>query len=177
MSFYSDTFTEFSTSEQLSGIYGTVASIFLFMGSYSVGITPVTQLYPPEVLSYPMRGNGMAMWAGTIAVFALVNSARFRRNLLTIPLCSIGTTLVFPIALQAISWRLYFIIGAWDLLETVFVAVFWVETKGKTLEEIDQLFEGVNYTDGVSATGEHEVVIHGKDDKLDTSSIARSVKE
>jgi hypothetical protein len=36
--------------------------IFLFMGSYSVGITPITTLYPPEVLNYSIRGNGMAAW-------------------------------------------------------------------------------------------------------------------
>ncbi|KAH7235419.1 MFS sugar transporter-like protein [Fusarium tricinctum] len=118
----------FSQSQNTSGIYGTVATIFLFMGSYAVGITPVTQLYPPEVMNYSIRSNGMALWAGTIAIFAIL------------------TTFTFPIALEAISWRLYFIIGAWNVLETVFVAIFWVETKGLTLEEIDGLFEGVTYS-------------------------------
>ncbi|KAF4425053.1 hypothetical protein F53441_14201 [Fusarium austroafricanum] len=150
----------FSTSNQLSGIYGTVASIFLFMGAYSVGVTPITQLYPPEVLSYSIRTNGMAMWAGTLAIFA------------------IGTTLVFPIALEAISWRLYFVIGAWDLLETVFVAVFWVETKGLSLEEIDGLFEGI-VCDGqkVSESGEAGTMAKDQDDKDRFISITRSIEE
>ncbi|KAH7156628.1 hexose transporter [Dactylonectria macrodidyma] len=132
----------FSTSENLSGIYGTVAAIFLFMGSYSIGVTPVTNLYPPEVLSYSIRANGMALWAGVIAAFA------------------IGTTLVFPIALQAISWRLYFILGAWDFLESLFVRFFWVETKGLSLEEIDQLFNGDRLYDQPSseACGEDNII-------------------
>ena len=45
-----------------SGVYGTVASIFLFQGAYSVGVTPLTILYPPEVLNYSIRSNGMAAW-------------------------------------------------------------------------------------------------------------------
>ncbi|KAF4337910.1 hexose transporter [Fusarium beomiforme] len=155
-----DIFTAFSSSQQQSGIYGTVASIFLFMGAYSVGITPITQLYPPEVLSYSIRTNGMAMWAGTIAIFA------------------IGTTLVFPIALEAISWRLYFIIGAWDLLETIFVAVFWVETKGLSLEEIDELFEGTIYTgQKIGEAGEDGIVNKEQDGKDGFISMARSVTE
>ncbi|KAF5625179.1 hexose transporter [Fusarium tjaetaba] len=150
----------FSTSQDLAGIYGTVACIFLFMGAYSVGITPITQLYPPEVLSYSIRTNGMAIWAGTIAIFA------------------IGTTLVFPIALEAISWRLYFIIGAWDVLETIFVAVFWVETKGLSLEEIDELFEGVVYNGhGVADVREDGIVTKDQDGKDRSVSIARSASD
>ncbi|KAG7404890.1 Lactose permease [Fusarium oxysporum f. sp. rapae] len=150
----------FSTSQDLAGIYGTVACIFLFMGAYSVGITPITQLYPPEVLSYSIRTNGMAIWAGTIAIFA------------------IGTTLVFPIALEAISWRLYFIIGAWDVLETIFVAVFWVETKGLSLEEIDELFEGVVYNGhGVAEVREDGIMTKDQDGKDRSISIARSATE
>jgi len=31
--------------------------------------------------------------------------------------------------------------SSWDILEWLFIFFFWVETKGKTLEEIDYLFE------------------------------------
>ena len=53
----------YGNGEQLSGVYATVAMIFIFQGSYSVGITPITQLYPPEVLNYSIRANGMAAWS------------------------------------------------------------------------------------------------------------------
>lgn len=49
-------------SDNTSGIYGTVASIFLFQGAYAVGITPITVLYPSEILNYSIRTNGMALW-------------------------------------------------------------------------------------------------------------------
>jgi hypothetical protein len=42
--------------------------IFLFQGAYSGGITPVTQLYPPEVMNYSDRINGMTLWAMSVAL-------------------------------------------------------------------------------------------------------------
>jgi nitrate/nitrite transporter NarK len=45
-----------------SGIYATVAMIFLFQGAYAFGWTPLSVMYPPEVLSYPIRANGMGMY-------------------------------------------------------------------------------------------------------------------
>lgn len=52
----------YGDSENTSGIYATVASIFLFQGSYSFGLTPLTVLYPPEVLNFSIRSNGMALY-------------------------------------------------------------------------------------------------------------------
>jgi hypothetical protein len=45
----------YGTSENKSGVYGTVACIFLFLGSYSYGWTPVLYLYPPYVSSFRTR--------------------------------------------------------------------------------------------------------------------------
>jgi hypothetical protein len=52
-----------------------------------------------------------------------------------------------PIALQAIGYKLYFINGAYDILQVIFVYFLWVETKGKTLEEIDELFDGEKHSE------------------------------
>ena len=77
----------------------------------------------------------------------------------------IGTTLVFPIGLEAISWRLYFIIGAWDLLEAIFVKFCWIETKGLSLEEIDHIFEGGNRPANDSESQHKEEVVFAEDIK------------
>jgi MFS family permease len=47
---------------QKAGIYGTVAVIFLFQGSYSLAWTPLAMLYPPEVLNYSVRSVGMGFY-------------------------------------------------------------------------------------------------------------------
>lgn len=41
-------------------IYGDVAVMFLFQGFYSIAWTPLLYLYPPEVMNYPVRANGVA---------------------------------------------------------------------------------------------------------------------
>ena len=48
--------------------------------------------------------------------------------------------MAFPYALDAIGWKTYMINGAWDVVQVVFVIIYWVETKGKSLEEIDEIF-------------------------------------
>ncbi|KAJ5524029.1 MFS sugar transporter-like protein [Penicillium frequentans] len=114
----------YGTTSNMPGIYATVASIFLFQGSYSFGWTPLTVIYPPEVLHYSIRANGMGVYTFFASGFGLL------------------ATFAFPIGLEKIGWKIYMINGAWDVLELLFVIFFWVETKGKTLEEIDELLDG-----------------------------------
>lgn len=52
----------YGDSTDTSGIYASVAVMFLFQGSYSFGWTPLSVLYPPEVLHYSMRSNGMSLY-------------------------------------------------------------------------------------------------------------------
>lgn len=111
-----------------SGVYGTVALIFLFMGSYSFGWTPLAFLYPPEVLNYPIRANGLGLnmftmyGAGCVMVFAM------------------------PFALESLGWKTYMMNASWNVALLVFIYFFWAETKGKTLEEIDEIFDGVKHS-------------------------------
>jgi hypothetical protein len=53
---------KYGTSTSKSGIYGTIASIFLYLAFYSFGMTPLTVMYGPEVLSYSIRGTGMSLF-------------------------------------------------------------------------------------------------------------------
>ncbi|MCJ1239887.1 hypothetical protein MMC14_007885 [Varicellaria rhodocarpa] len=134
--------TVYGTSSSTSGIYGTVAAIFLFQGSYSYGWTPLLYLYPPEVLNYPIRANGMG-------VFQFVANG--------VALLIVWT---MPIALANIGWKTYMINGAWDVVMVGLIAYYWVETKGRTLEEIDAVLDGVKHSDAPDL----ENVFRGKED-------------
>jgi Sugar (and other) transporter len=119
----------YGTSTNKSGIYATVAAIFLFQGAYSFGWTPLLYLYPPEVLNYPIRANGMGIFTFFLNGVAL--------------LCVFS----FPFSLDAIGWKTYMMNGSWDVLEVVFIWYYWVETSGKTLEEIDAVLDGKKHSE------------------------------
>jgi hypothetical protein len=51
-------------------IYGDVAVMFLFQGAYSLAWTPLLYLYPPEVMSYSIRANGLAFSQFMLNAFA-----------------------------------------------------------------------------------------------------------
>lgn len=105
-------------------IYGDVAMMFLFQGFYSVAWTPLLFVYPPEILNYSIRANGVAF-------------SQFGLNALALLL-----VFIMPIGLNKIGWKMYMVNGSWDIVICVLIAAFWVETKGRTLEEIDAIFEG-----------------------------------
>ncbi|KAH7054637.1 MFS sugar transporter-like protein [Macrophomina phaseolina] len=130
----------YGESTNTSGIYGSVAVIFLFQGSYSFGWTPITVLYPPEVLNYSMRASGMAVYTFVVNCVGLF------------------VTMVFPFAMDAIAWKTYIINASWDILELLYIIWAWVETNGKTLEEIDAIFDGHKHSD----VPDVEQVLHGE---------------
>jgi len=46
-----------------------------------------------------------------------------------------------PIALQKIAWKYYIVYIAWDLFEAAVIWFCAVETKGRTLEELEEIFD------------------------------------
>ncbi|KAH7140417.1 general substrate transporter [Dactylonectria estremocensis] len=113
----------YGESSNTSGIYGTIAIIFLYNAAYGWGITPLTVLYPPEVLSFDIRGIGMGIYTFTTKC------------------CGLLAAMAVPFGLQAIGWKFYMVNGCFNVLMMIFVLVFWVETRGLTLEEVDDLFD------------------------------------
>lgn len=118
----------YGDSDNTSGIYGTIACIFLYNAAYNMGITPLTVLYPPEILSYQIRATGMGLYTCLTKLSGLF------------------VTMVMPFALDAIGWKTYIINASFDILMLLYVVFFWVETRGKTLEEVDEIFDGVKHS-------------------------------
>ena len=64
---------------------------------------------------------------------------------------------VFPFALASIGWKFYVVNAAWDVLQVALalcirlrkaaiIFLYYEETLGKTLEAIDEVFDGVRHT-------------------------------
>ncbi|KAF4617666.1 hypothetical protein D9613_005871 [Agrocybe pediades] len=100
-----------------------ITMIYLFMVVFSFGWTPMQALYPAEVLSYQARAKGLAFLGIVSQVATLIN------------------TFGLPVALQKIGWKVYLIFLIWDVFELIVIYFFVVETKGLTLEEINEVFE------------------------------------
>lgn len=65
--------------------------------------------------------------------------------------------------------------GSWDIIVIALIAVYWVETKGKTLEEIDAIFEGHKHSDVPDVeqirTGKQVLDVEGVEQALETEVI------
>ncbi|KAH8788193.1 putative hexose transport-related protein [Diaporthe sp. PMI_573] len=102
---------------------GGIAFIFLFGCAYSFVYTPLTATYCAEVLNSPMRAKGMGIHV------ILSNCA------------NLYNTYVTAVALESIDWHYYFVFVGLNLVYGLVWFLFGVETRGRTLEELDAVFE------------------------------------
>jgi Na+/melibiose symporter-like transporter len=90
--------------------------IYFFGFSFSIAFTPFQALYPVECLNFENRAKGMASYNFWVNIAAFFNQY------------------VTPIGLGDFTWRFYFLYIAWDTFQAIFIYLFYVETKDRTLE-------------------------------------------
>ena len=103
-----------------------LAFIFIFGAVFSIGITPLQALYPVEVLSFEMRAKGMAFSSLCVNAAGLLNNY------------------AWPIALDKIGWHTYIIFLIWCAIQFTVFYFFFPETRRRTLEELDRIFQAKN---------------------------------
>ncbi|KAF8185957.1 general substrate transporter [Pholiota molesta] len=101
-----------------------IAMIFIFSTfcEYDSGL--LVDIYAVEILPYNLRSKGFTLFNFTICLSLIFNQY------------------VNPIALQNIGWKYYTVYIAWLSFELVFICLYLVETKNRTLEETAALFDG-----------------------------------
>ena len=99
-----------------------IALICLFAIVFSVGYTPLQLLYPAEVLRYETRAKGMGMLNFFVSIATFYD------------------TFVTGIAFTNIGWRYYFVFIIWNILAIAIIWRFFVETLGRTVEELTEIF-------------------------------------
>lgn len=111
------------TSASSAGI-AVMALIFVYEIFYCIAFSPLPVAYSVEVLPFSIRAKGMATYVFATKAAVFVNQY------------------VNPIGLQDIGWRFYIVYVAILAVES-FIAYGWfLETKGKALEEIAVIFDG-----------------------------------
>lgn len=106
--------------------YGVIVSIYLFGIVFAWGFTPLQTLYAVECLENRTRAKGSGL------------------NFLFLNVAMVVNTYGISVGIEKIGWKLYLVYIIWICVEMVAIYFFFVETAGKTLEELKEIFEAPN---------------------------------
>ncbi|KAH9907176.1 lactose permease [Xylariomycetidae sp. FL2044] len=114
-----------SQGDNIQGSYakGALASYFFFNIIFSFTYTPLQGVIPTEALETTMRAKGLA------ASGVIVNAMGFINQF------------AGPIALGNIGYRYIFVFVAWDVIEAIIWYFFGVESQGRTLEQLEWVYD------------------------------------
>ncbi|CAN6645562.1 hexose transporter Hxt15p [Trichomonascus vanleenenianus] len=112
------------TNNHLS--YASIVFIYLFNVAFSISYTAMQPIYPGEVSSNKMRAKAMMVLGIVSGVASFVNQ------------------FAAPVAMARIKYWFYVFFVFWDMIEFALIYFFFVETKGRTLEELEVVFEAEN---------------------------------
>jgi len=120
--------TAFTAEEphQKSLSYGVIIAIYIFGICFAWGWTPLQVLYGVECLENRTRARGSGL------KFLFINIA------------NMTNTYGISVGIAAIGWKLYLVFIGWMVIELIVVYFFFPETKGKTLEELGEVFSAKN---------------------------------
>lgn len=101
-----------------------IAFVFIFYFHYDIAYTPLLLGYPTEIFPYSIRSKGL-----TVELMSVYSSL-------------IVLAFVNPIALENIGWHYYIFFCCFDVVVLVVTWLAFPETKGYSLEEIAEVFDG-----------------------------------
>ncbi|KAF3762655.1 general substrate transporter [Cryphonectria parasitica EP155] len=102
--------------------YAIIAFPFLFFTSFNMSWSSGSWTYAAEIFPISLRAKGNALCTASLWISNFIVAQ------------------VTPPIMTSISWGLYIILAAINVLAFLFVRYFLVETRGKTLEEMAYLF-------------------------------------
>ncbi|KAH9427269.1 hypothetical protein MCOR02_012175 [Pyricularia oryzae] len=108
---------------------GAAAMLFVFQGAFTVGFQATVWVYPSEILPLRMRQQGSAISTAMNWIF----------NYMIVQ--------VTPIAIDSIGWKTYIIFAVLNATWVPIIYLFFPETKGLELEDVDRLFAGEDLVD------------------------------
>ncbi|KII90209.1 hypothetical protein PLICRDRAFT_159619 [Plicaturopsis crispa FD-325 SS-3] len=111
--------------------FAATAFVFIFQIFLGIGYLPIPWLYPAEISTTRIRarGSALASFVNWLCVFAVVQMT--------------------PPAIANINWRVFIIFAIFNACWVPLVYLFFPETKGLELEDIDHIFDKGGITGGV----------------------------
>ncbi|KAG0326877.1 hypothetical protein BGZ99_008884 [Dissophora globulifera] len=117
-----DSTTSWAIRDQPTVSHAVIACSYLFVCSFAISWGPVSWTYPAEI--YPLRIRAKAVSLSTASNWAF----------------NFILAYAVPPALEHIQYRTYYIFGGFCAAMTIHVYFQFPETKGRTLEQMDEVF-------------------------------------
>ncbi|KAI1809373.1 lactose permease [Poronia punctata] len=133
--------------DNIQGSYakGALASYFLFNVVFSFTYTPLQGVIPSEALETTTRAKGLAASAVMVNLVGFINQ------------------FAGPIGLHNIGYKYIYIFVGWDIIEVICWYLFGVESQGRTLEQLEWVY---NQPNPVKASQKIDKVIVQADGKV-----------
>lgn len=120
------TAAEYQKQETTALSSASIAFIFIFGVVFAVGFTAMQPIYIGEVSSNKLRAKSMMLMQLVGGCASFINQ------------------FAAPVAMENIKYWFYVFFVFWDLLEAAVIYFFYVETKGRSLEELEVIFQSKN---------------------------------
>ncbi|KAF5963797.1 sugar transporter [Fusarium bulbicola] len=115
---------ENNTSTAHAAGIAAAAMLFVFQGAFTIGFQATVWVYPSEILPLRLRQRGSSISTAANWIF----------NYMIVQ--------ITPISIENIGWRTYIIFAVLNSLWVPVIFLFFPETKGLELEDVDHLFGG-----------------------------------
>jgi len=102
--------------------YTCIVFIFIYSFGYSMGFGPAAWVYGSEIFPQSLRARGLNFAASGGSIGSIV------------------VTQVWPVGIDKIGSKIYFFFMAINLACVPIIYIFYPETKGRALEDMDTLF-------------------------------------
>ena len=110
-----------TSSARLAG-QAAAAMLFVFEGAFTVGFQATVWVYPSEILPLRLRQRGSSVSTASNWI------------------CNFLIVQITPPAIQNIGWKTYVIFAILNATWVPIIYVFYPETKGLELEDVDRIF-------------------------------------
>ncbi|KAF4922616.1 Lactose permease [Colletotrichum viniferum] len=137
------------TKDEKAG-YTVVAFIFIYYFFYDIVWSPLLMAYPVEIMPYTLRGRGLTVSLGSTFIGLIIGQ------------------FLNPIGMANLGWMYYIVFCCILAILLVLIWFLFPETKGRTLEQIAEVFDGKNHSLGISGAGEEKL----KDDFVEVENVA-----
>ncbi|KAK6543613.1 hypothetical protein TWF694_000355 [Orbilia ellipsospora] len=123
-----------------------IVFIFIYTFGNGMGYGPTAWVYGSEIFPAHVRAKGLCIAASGSSIGSII------------------VTQIWPIGIHNIGSKTYYIFFAFNAISILLIYLYYPETKGKTLEELDELFgRRVEYEDGDEFDDDEEPLVREVD--------------